>query len=128
MSWHPPPPREFRDNFSKATAWSPLENKCSKSVADRPIGLVSSKEFAVEGLKNLISLEKIKSLEPRKKSAHEDRCGSWAATSEGNKPPTPCGMYLTGSPWLARSYGYGGHRKGIGRLLDRTVRRHRAAL
>jgi hypothetical protein len=62
-----PPPREFRDNFSKATAWSPLKNKSSKSVADRPIGLVSSKEFAVEGLKSLIYLEKNQKFGAKKK-------------------------------------------------------------
>jgi hypothetical protein len=44
-----------------------MENKCSNAVAGRPIGFVSSKEFAVEGLKNLISLEKNQKFGAKKK-------------------------------------------------------------
>jgi hypothetical protein len=62
-----PPTGNFATIFSKAAACSPLENKCPNAAAGRPNGLVSSKEFAVEGLKNLISLEKNQKFGAKKK-------------------------------------------------------------
>jgi hypothetical protein len=105
-----------------------MENKGSKAVAGRSISLVSSKKFAAELFEIFDFGKIIKSSGTKKKSLNGGRCGCWAATSKGIKPPTPLGKYLTGSPWPARSCGYGGHRKGIGRLLHRTVHRRRAVL
>src|SRR4029077_7524178 len=99
----------------------------SKGLNRRP-ALFHQRNLPRSRFDYLISRKIIKSSGARKKSLHEDRCGSGAASLGGNKPPTPFAQLPASRSWLAPSCACGARREGIDRLLDQRLYRRREAL